>query len=430
MNEKDTTDLEKSEATEHSQTLSFHGAMFLPESQIGSSANALTDMANPFPIPPGLWNPPSHNIVSGETSFSSLLGMLSASLPPFAANSGFVDSAAGFPCYNGGNLGAMINHSFPSTQPLGDFQNGIEPCSEIEAIESEGCKNVSLTGEKQQGDAEMTHAVDSSSKELSKPECVGGAGRDEGTRVSCSKKRKRSIQHGGVKHVEGGEQLATMAAAQKNENDEKYEPKRSSVAPGKSSRKQAKDNAGSPKEEYIHVRARRGQATNSHSLAERVRREKISERMKYLQDLVPGCSKVTGKAVMLDEIINYVQSLQRQVEFLSMKLASVNPTLDLNIESILSKDIFQSRGTTASLAFGFFPDIIPPRLHPPKYTQIGIPSTMHSSDAFGRVIHAPLGTNSAFKEPKHQMPHNLNGEFQDVIEMPFTDDHHGSNDQP
>ncbi|KAK0591168.1 hypothetical protein LWI29_036430 [Acer saccharum] len=76
---------------------------------------------------------------------------------------------------------------------------------------------------------------------------------------------------------------------------------------------------------YIHVRARRGQATDSHSLAERVRREKISERMKILQKLVPGCDKVTGKALMLDEIINYVQSLQNQVEFLSMKLASVNP---------------------------------------------------------------------------------------------------------
>jgi hypothetical protein len=62
------------------------------------------------------------------------------------------------------------------------------------------------------------------------------------------------------------------------------------------------------------MRARRGQATNSHSLAERVRREKISERMKFLQDLVPGCDKVTGKAVMLDEIINYVQSLQCQIE--------------------------------------------------------------------------------------------------------------------
>nr|KJB79173.1 hypothetical protein B456_013G036400 [Gossypium raimondii] len=69
------------------------------------------------------------------------------------------------------------------------------------------------------------------------------------------------------------------------------------------------------KPDFIHVRARRGQATDSHSLAERVRREKISERMKYLQDLVPGCNKITGKAGMLDEIINYVQSLQRQVEF-------------------------------------------------------------------------------------------------------------------
>lgn len=47
-----------------------------------------------------------------------------------------------------------------------------------------------------------------------------------------------------------------------------------------------------------------------------MRREKISERMKYLQDLVPGCNKITGKAGMLDEIINYVQSLQRQVEVL------------------------------------------------------------------------------------------------------------------
>lgn len=85
-----------------------------------------------------------------------------------------------------------------------------------------------------------------------------------------------------------------------------------------------KSKEGAPSD-YIHVRARRGQATDSHSLAERVRREKISERMKLLQALVPGCDMVTGKALMLDEIINYVQSLQNQVEFLSMKLASMNP---------------------------------------------------------------------------------------------------------
>ncbi|CAL9119832.1 unnamed protein product [Musa textilis] len=84
---------------------------------------------------------------------------------------------------------------------------------------------------------------------------------------------------------------------------------------------------------YIHVRARRGEATDSHSLAERVRREKISERMKVLQSLVPGCEKVTAKALMLDEIINYVQSLQNQVEFLSMKLASLNPMVYFGADS-------------------------------------------------------------------------------------------------
>jgi hypothetical protein len=51
-----------------------------------------------------------------------------------------------------------------------------------------------------------------------------------------------------------------------------------------------------------------------------VRRERISERMKYLQELVPGCNKVTGKACMLDEIINYVQSLQKQVEVAARQL--------------------------------------------------------------------------------------------------------------
>ncbi|XP_047325405.1 transcription factor BHLH094-like isoform X2 [Impatiens glandulifera] len=82
----------------------------------------------------------------------------------------------------------------------------------------------------------------------------------------------------------------------------------------KNKKSEKESSADTSKTDYIHVRARRGQATDSHSLAERVRREKISERMRYLQDLVPGCNKITGKAGMLDEIINYVQSLQRQIE--------------------------------------------------------------------------------------------------------------------
>ncbi|VFQ73940.1 unnamed protein product [Cuscuta campestris] len=71
---------------------------------------------------------------------------------------------------------------------------------------------------------------------------------------------------------------------------------------------------GGEKLPYVHVRARRGQATDSHSLAERARREKINARMKLLQELVPGCNKISGTAMVLDEIINHVQFLQRQVE--------------------------------------------------------------------------------------------------------------------
>ncbi|XP_031407588.1 transcription factor bHLH79-like isoform X2 [Punica granatum] len=96
-----------------------------------------------------------------------------------------------------------------------------------------------------------------------------------------------------------------------------------------------------PPKGYIHVRARRGQATDSHSLAERARREKISERMKILQEIVPGCNKVIGKALMLDKLINYIQSLRQQVKFLSMKLEAVNSRTNMNpnIDGFPPKDV-------------------------------------------------------------------------------------------
>ncbi|XP_065626469.1 transcription factor bHLH79 [Quercus suber] len=109
-----------------------------------------------------------------------------------------------------------------------------------------------------------------------------------------------------------------------------------------------------PKQDYIHVRARRGQATDSHSLAERARREKISERMKILQDLVPGCNKVIGKALVLDEIINYIQSLQRQVEFLSMKLEAVNSRMGMNpvLDGFPPKDLGAQPFDASGMIFG------------------------------------------------------------------------------
>lgn len=81
------------------------------------------------------------------------------------------------------------------------------------------------------------------------------------------------------------------------------------------------------------ARARRGQATDPHSIAERLRREKISERMKNLQDLVPNSNKA-DKSSMLDEIIDYVKFLQLQVKVLSMsRLGAPGAVLPLLTES-------------------------------------------------------------------------------------------------
>ncbi|GLU18227.1 hypothetical protein SLE2022_345380 [Rubroshorea leprosula] len=96
--------------------------------------------------------------------------------------------------------------------------------------------------------------------------------------------------------------------------------------------KRVKGNEEEPKE-VVHVRAKRGQATNRHSLAERVRRGKINEKLKLLQDIVPGCYKTMGMAVMLEEIINYVKSLQNQVEFLSKELTAAFRLSNFNSET-------------------------------------------------------------------------------------------------
>ncbi|KAG2239044.1 hypothetical protein Bca4012_023815 [Brassica carinata] len=53
---------------------------------------------------------------------------------------------------------------------------------------------------------------------------------------------------------------------------------------------------------------------------------------------------LTGKAGMLDEIIEYVQSLQRHWRynpFLSMKLATINPRVEFNPITALSSEVLQ-----------------------------------------------------------------------------------------
>ncbi|KAI3489916.1 hypothetical protein L1887_45947 [Cichorium endivia] len=62
------------------------------------------------------------------------------------------------------------------------------------------------------------------------------------------------------------------------------------------------------------VRAKRGCATHPRSIAERVRRTRISDRIRKLQELVPNMDKQTNTADMLEEAVEYVKFLQRQIQ--------------------------------------------------------------------------------------------------------------------
>ncbi|WZZ34524.1 transcription factor UNE12 isoform X1 [Brassica napus] len=118
------------------------------------------------------------------------------------------------------------------------------------------------------------------------------------------------------------------------------------VFPGQPMQQPAPSAPHQPTSIRPRVRARRGQATDPHSIAERLRRERIAERIRALQELVPTVNKVglslnlelhfvtfvissqrfstccfslqTDRAAMIDEIVDYVKFLRLQVKVLSM----------------------------------------------------------------------------------------------------------------
>ncbi|XP_075500856.1 transcription factor UNE12 [Primulina tabacum] len=99
------------------------------------------------------------------------------------------------------------------------------------------------------------------------------------------------------------------------------------------------------------VRARRGQATDPHSIAERLRRERIAEKIRALQELVPSVNK-TDRAAMLDEIVDYVKFLRLQVKVLSMSrlggAGAVAPLVtDIPITSVEEEGINSGRAQPA-----------------------------------------------------------------------------------
>ncbi|XP_019458205.1 PREDICTED: transcription factor bHLH74-like isoform X2 [Lupinus angustifolius] len=281
----------------------------------------------------------SHSDFGNNSSYPPLVlenqGMSSTShLVQYMSDSNLGDMVHKVPSYGSGNFSEIVGtFGQPGFGDIANTNSGYR--SNYNVSKDAGTERAPINGEQSQ--------VEDSATEEGTP----GSG-------PSGNRRKRSLDHNSSFSPNKNAEVDALKispgksseSAKEHEKKQKVEQNNSADLRGKQPVKQANENSQSgeaPKDTFIHVRARRGQATNSHSLAERVRREKISERMRLLQELVPGCNKITGKAVMLDEIINYVQSLQKQVEFLSMKLATVNPELTFDMERILSKDILQSR---------------------------------------------------------------------------------------
>lgn len=400
------------------------------------------------------WNPPNA-MLKGAMLVPPIPGTIPQSLAQLPADSGFIERAARFSCFSGGNFSDIMN-SFSVPEYSKPCNRAPTPTWRTEEVfASNELNSPSIVGSRKQN---MQSGVNNSSKDVSLPnenraneqsplmnqkknegkESVGLSG-NESDEAECSgrqeemgstglesfakdlgsRKRKGYGQDTELDRMKGAQQLPAKPEEEQTETQKGDVSLNSpSSKHGGKNSKQKSQSSDPPKEEYIHVRARRGQATNSHSLAERVRREKISERMKFLQDLVPGCDKVTGKAVMLDEIINYVQSLQRQVEFLSMKLSTVNPQLDFNLDGLLGKD--SQAGPSSSLTF-------PPDNMTMTYTSLhgwqsgmlqpGFPGDV---DAFRRSINSQFTSMSGgYRDPSSQAPNVWDAQLHNVVDMGF-----------
>ncbi|KAJ4727195.1 Transcription factor like [Melia azedarach] len=91
------------------------------------------------------------------------------------------------------------------------------------------------------------------------------------------------------------------------------------------------------------ISTKRSRAAAIHNQSERKRRDKINQRMKTLQKLVPNSSK-TDKASMLDEVIEYLKQLQAQVQMMSRMNMPPHMMLPMTMQQQLQMSIMAPMG--------------------------------------------------------------------------------------
>ncbi|XP_062116622.1 transcription factor PIF7 [Humulus lupulus] len=130
----------------------------------------------------------------------------------------------------------------------------------------------------------------------------------------------------------------------------------------------------------------RSRAAAIHNQSERRRRDRINQKMKALQKLVPNASK-TDKASMLDEVIDYLKQLQTQVQVMSsVRNMSPQTVMSLGMQQQLQMSMLARMGMGMGMGMGVgvgmgmldmssvarsSPQALPSLIHPTAATTTG-----------------------------------------------------------
>nr|GME00637.1 transcription factor bHLH49 isoform X1 [Ipomoea batatas] len=260
-------------------------------SPFGAGTSGLTALRGGVDRGVGMGWHPANTMLKTGMLLPTAPAVVPPNLPQFPADSDFLQRAARFSCFSGGNLGDMMN-PFESLSP---YCRGLTPTQRPQQVfVGNGLKpapageisNGAADGSPLNNDSVIEYAVGSRNSakegggafgnEPNEPECSSRGGLDvsegAGAESSASKKRKRSGQDVETDQNKGTPPPAE-AATDQTDNQQKGDQNVTATPskPGGKGSKQGSQASDNPKEDYIHIRARRGQATNSHSLAERVR---------------------------------------------------------------------------------------------------------------------------------------------------------------
>uniref|UniRef100_A0A0E0MAL5 BHLH domain-containing protein n=2 Tax=Oryza punctata TaxID=4537 RepID=A0A0E0MAL5_ORYPU len=149
------------------------------------------------------------------------------------------------------------------------------------------------------------------------------------------------------------------------------------------------------------ISTKRSRAAAIHNESERKRRDRINQKMKTLQKLVPNSSK-TDKASMLDEVIDYLKQLQAQVQVMSrmgsmmMPMGMAMPQLQMSVMAQMAQMAQIGLSMMNMGQAGGYAGLTPPMMHTPPFLPVSWDAAASSSAADRPPQPTGAATSDAF----------------------------------